>query len=438
VTSKKNQERVEVTDLLPKPPEAEPEPAPESEGHAVTRTLGSWAIEHGDALEVLKRYPDNHFDALLSDPPYGISFMGKGWDYGIPPIETWQEALRVLKPGAPLIAFGGTRTFHRLAVAIEDAGFEIRDCFSWLYGSGFPKSLDVSKAIDAAAGAEREVVGPNPNAVGRTSNKTGGKLIGGHAQDRSAVDCLTAPATDAARTWSGYGTALKPAWEPAILARKPLDGTVAQNAAKWGVGGLAIDACRIGSGGKAKIEPLDAGRWPANVLLDEGAAAMLDEQSGITRSNDPRPDRGKGGIWSPSADGIPAGPQDGDSGGASRFFYVAKASRREREAGLREAGKGVGALRDGERSEGSVRNHHPTVKPITLARHLATLLLPPAREGDARKLLVPFSGSGSEVIGALLAGWDDVTGIEREAEYVEIARARIGFAVATKKPRSNT
>lgn len=391
------------TPILEEEPEAK---EPESEGHAVTRVLGSWAIEHGDVREVLKRYPDNHFDALLSDPPYGLAdgktrtwdeideetakggFMGKAWDAAVPGVSFWREVLRVLKPGAPLVAFFGSRTYHRGVCAIEDAGFDIRDELVWMYGSGFPKSLDVSKAIDKQR----------------------------------------APNSELAHAWDGYGTALKPAHEPAVLARKPIEGTVAQNVARWGVGGLAIDESRVGTEKMVQTQstgvvigrsqsmaaPLTEtrvvgtvdGRWPANVLLSPESAASLDKQTG----------------------------SDADEGRA-RFFYCAKPSRRERELGLTAAGvpeatKGVGALRDGGRTGGTARNIHPTVKPVALARYLARLLLPPEREGDPRRLLVPFNGSGTEVIGGLLAGWDDVTGIEREAEYVEIARARAGFAVA--------
>ena len=307
---------------------------------------GAHAIAHGDVLAVLKDLPDNEFDALLCDPPYGFSFMGKAWDYQVPSVEVWKEALRVLKPGAPLIAFGGTRTFHRVAVNIEDAGFELRDVLAYLYGVGFPKSLDVSKAIDKAAGATREVVGPNPNARptdGQTFNAMGAKT---HPP-------ITAPATPLAEQWSGYGTSLKPAWEPAILARKPLEGTVAANVAKWGCGGLAIDACRIegpprnpgfvnpstreGDWGMQRTGMVGSetpqGRWPANVAMDEDAAAALDAQTGVLTSHGHRTPikrgMGYGGTRTPST----LAPIASSSGGASRFFYCATVSTREREHG---------------------------------------------------------------------------------------------------------
>ena len=199
-------------------------------------------IIRGDCLHVLALYPENHFHSVVTDPPYGISFMGKGWDHGVPGVPYWAEVLRTLRPGGYLLAFGGTRTFHRLAVAIEDAGFDIRDCMQWVYGSGFPKSHDVSKAIDKAAGAEREVVGPGQYATrASTSNvyKQGEK----GAND---TRLLTAPSTPEAQQWYGYGTALKPSWEPIIMARKPLsESTVAANVLRWGTGGLNIDGCRV-------------------------------------------------------------------------------------------------------------------------------------------------------------------------------------------------
>jgi DNA modification methylase len=399
-----------------------------------------FTIETGDVLSHLRAMPSNTFSACLSDPPYGLSFMGKKWDYDVPKPEVWAEVLRVLKPGAPLLSFGGTRTYHRLVCAIEDGGFEIRDQLDWLYGTGFPKSLDIAKAIDKSAGHWRGRAG----AIASDN----GAMSGGNYERTPKGDPITA----AAAAWEGYGTALKPGHEPICLAMKPLDGTYAQNAAKWGVGGLAIDACRIGDevggwgGGAAGGSTWNAencglakggdarpvvGRWPANVLLDEEAAGMLDAQSGTSRSGVETKPRGGGGIWSPS-DGNPCGPQYGDSGGASRFFYVAKPSRSERDKGLEDfttrnlGGTMVHADGNGtERIDGKPlargKNHHPTVKPTALTCELAKLILPP-RPGA---LLVPYSGVGSEMIGALLAGWGGVVGIEQDTEYVKIAVARI-------------
>jgi site-specific DNA-methyltransferase (adenine-specific) len=317
----------------------------------------SFHVHEGDALEVLRTLPSNSYHGSLSDPPYGLSFMGHTWDHGVPSAEVWAEVLRCLKPGAHLLAFGGTRTFHRLTCAIEDAGFEIRDCMMWLYGSGFPKSHDVSKAIDREAGAVREVVGTNDDYLRRKPNgmKTDGATAYGYSQSQQETNAdITAPATEAARQWSGHGTALKPAWEPIILARKPLEGTVAQNVQVHGCGGLAIDASRvevigkkseggrtsggvtstsdtraIGAGIKSGSNDDGLGRWPANVILDEDAGAILDAQSGN------RPGMSGGGKHKPGSTGGMFGAIDcehtarGDNGGASRFFMSCGPSRDE-------------------------------------------------------------------------------------------------------------
>lgn len=380
-------------------------------------------IRIGDCLSVMPDLPDNSIDSIITDPPYGLDFMGKEWDHGVPGVEFWQAALRVAKPGAILMAFGGTRTFHRLACAIEDAGWELRDTMCWLYGSGFPKSLDISKAIDKAAGAEREVIG---KARGAGSSNT--QSLGVFQPEYDA----TVPATSAAKLWSGYGTALKPAWEPIIVAMKPLDGTYAENAQKWGVAGLNIDGGRIASNDgfeKAWDKPVSTnigakggtyisegaqhrvdisgnrpigGRWPANLLLDEDSARLLDEQSG----------------------------------GASRFFYTAKASSSERNAGLEdmpEAAPAYQAYRPncetthgietpfaGTNRGGHSRNTHPTVKPVDLMRYLCKL----TRTPTGGVVLDPFMGSGTTGIACVMEHRDFI-GIELNAEYAEIARKRI-------------
>lgn len=367
-----------------------------------------WALLHGDVEAVAAALPASYFDAVLCDPPYGLSFMGKRWDYDVPSVALWSSVLRTLKPGAPILAFGGTRTYHRLVVNLEDAGAEIRDQLAWLYGSGFPKSLDAEKATGEAA-------------------------------------------------WSGYGTALKPAQEPIVLARKPLDGTLAANIAAHGCGPLAIDACRIGhdlvgwgggaaGGGSWNEENMGlgkpgdprpvVGRWPANVILDEVAGAVLDAQSGN------RPGMSGGGKHRADYPGGMFGGIDsedtarGDQGGASRFFYCAKASRSEREAGLdhlplvapaenlgREEGSaGLDSPRSGAGRSSGRRNVHPTVKPQALLQYLASLIKP---AGPEPRILVPFAGSGSEMVGALLAGFRDVIGIERDETYLPIAEARL-------------
>lgn len=331
-------------------------------------------IHHGDCLDVMATLPECSVDAVVTDPPYGLSFMGKAWDHAVPGAPFWEAALRVAKPGAHLLAFGGTRTYHRLTCAIEDAGWEIRDCVMWLYGTGFPKSHN-----------------------------------GAHG-----------------------GTALKPGWEPVIVARKKLAGTVAENFAKWGTGGIDVDAGRISASGPSpsvqrrlgKIPPVtpggiwptagdrqawakphageDIGRWPANVILDEEAGAMLDEQSGVRASGIAVRRNVSGAPTSGFIGAHPIGGDVGypDSGGASRFFYCAKASRRERGEG----------------------NDHPTVKPLSLMRYLVKLFVP-----VGGVVLDPFAGSGSTGVAALQEGRSFV-GIERDAHNVEIARRRIAEA----------
>jgi len=203
----------------------------------------TYQLHHGDCLDILKTLENNSIDAIVTDPPYGLSFMGKKWDYGVPSVEIWQQALRVLKPGGHLLSFGGTRTYHRLAVNIEDAGFEIRDQIQWIYGQGFPKSMDVSKAIDKSLGAEREVIGKADYTV---NDKRNGAYASEEATQRERLDVLlTKPASDQAKKWEGWGTALKPANEPICLARKPPEGTIANNVQTYGTGTLNIDGCRV-------------------------------------------------------------------------------------------------------------------------------------------------------------------------------------------------
>ena len=386
-------------------------------------------IIHGDCLEVLRGMESNSVDAVVTDPPYGLSFMGKKWDYDVPSVEIWAECLRVLKPGGHLLAFAGTRTQHRMAVRIEDAGFEIRDMIAWVYGSGFPKSLDVSKAIDKAAGAEREVIGEYRFA-GRVPNSTGQyhdthNVMSGATRHPTHE---TAPATEAARQWQGWGTALKPALEPITVARKPLIGTVAENVLAHGTGGINVDGCRVGTeqtitcaktemygtSGRAKdqeqgfrprrvdnrvqgekVNP--PGRWPANLIHDG------------------------------SEDVLALFPMAGDKS-AARFFYCAKASKRDRDEGLdgfEVAKAGTLNMRTDSHSERNGMttnpraNNHPTVKPTDLMRYLCRLVTPP--NGT---VLDPFCGSGSTGKAATLEGFEFI-GIEREAEYVEIARARV-------------
>ena len=483
---------------------------------------GDVVLYLGDCIEVMAEMDAESVDAVVTDPPYGLEFMGKAWDRYAPPqfaawCETWaREAARVLKPGGHLLAFGGPRTYHRLTVGIEDAGFEIRDSIAaWLYGSGFPKSLDVSKAIDRKrddrddvrvvcrwlrAQMERaglsaaDVAAPfgyhprmvehwaardtdsqptlptleqwdalrdllgfademdgevyrlnirkgEPGEAWKSRPVTGKhdeaapaqtwKANYGLPHDLTAKDRRDIPATDAAREWQGWGTALKPGWEPCVVARKPLAGTVAENVQRYGTGAINVDGCRIpgdvpsvpqpslnsptglvygyktGEGRNGEMSAAPGGRWPANVVLDEQAAAMLDAQSGERGAVAPASGPTHNG---PSDRGSMAGPFGGmgdrapqfhgDTGGASRFFYTAKASR-------------------ADRSTNGANNTHPTVKPTDLMRWLVRLVTPPGGV-----VLDPFAGSGSTLVAARAEGFQCI-GIEREAEYAEIIAARL-------------
>jgi site-specific DNA-methyltransferase (adenine-specific) len=423
----------------------------------------SFTILHGNNLDILPTLPDNSVDSIITDPPYELGFMGKKWDSsGIAySVELWNECLRVLKPGGHLLSFGGTRTYHRVAVAIEDAGFEIRDNIAWLYGSGFPKSLDVSKAIDKSAGAKREVVGTkmaSPKGIKNAEERTD-TAAGAYGGVPKEID-ITAPATDEAKQWEGWGTALKPAHEPIIVARKPLIGTVAHNVLTHGTGALNIDGSRIGTEvrttkGMSSLgvmhdddwQPKDVsstatGRWPANIILDEHTAGLLDEQSGQV----------KGGTWNNTAgarhfnnDGKPTDYEtkgsDKSIGGASRFFYVAKASKRDRNEGLEGlqqsqtsgGGGGIGDyLNDVNSASGKfgsekapAKNFHPTVKPTALMEYLVKLVTPP--NGT---VLDPFTGSGSTGKAAILNGFSFI-GIELTEDYLPIIDARLKHAEAT-------
>ncbi len=384
--------------------------------------MGRFAIIQGDVLDVLPTLATQPFDACLCDPPYHLTnrgggprgkgtetpyarsragagrggFMGEEWDGGDVAFrpETWAAVMDLLRPGAPLLTFGGTRTFHRLACAVEDAGFERDDTIAWFHGEGFPKSHNVVKAIDKAGGE-------------------------------------SAP-------WEGYGTALKPAWEPVLLSSVPLAGTYARNALEHGVGALNVEACRIpagdvdtyerncsgtrghagtrGGGASRSLRPgggeaSPRGRWPANVVLDPAAAELLDAQSGELTSGANPTRRGSNKFANTYGDfrGTEecVAHRGADKGGASRFFYCAKAD-------------------EAERWIGGVLCEHPTLKPIDLCTWLARLVLPPPRrDGEPRRLLVPFCGAGSEMIGALRAGWDEVIGIEKGERWAIDARRRV-------------
>jgi site-specific DNA-methyltransferase (adenine-specific) len=336
--------------------------------------------------------------------------MGKGWDCEVPGEAFAREALRVLKPGGHLIAFAATRTVHRLTVALEDAGFEVRDQIGWLQWQGFPKSLDVSKAIDKGAGAEREVVGRG--ASGKTAiGGDGGRALGG--TDGAQGHDLTTPATPDAQRWAGWGTALKPAQEPAILCRKPLEGTVAENVLKWGTGGINIDGCRIGYGDSAWPGPGD----------DFSGAVFIGSGDKF------------GGFDSAGSDVAATGHALGRW--PANIYHTPKPSRGEREEGCgglqsrsredvtgRKAGSaGQQHARSGMTRTGEIGNHHPTVKPVALMRWLVRLVTP--RGGV---VLEPFAGSGTTLVAAEREAFDCL-GFEREPAYCDIIRARVAGAL---------
>lgn len=376
-------------------------------------------LYHGDCLEELKKIPDNSVDSIVTDPPYGLSntkpaqvadvlkawvtgdtgsvpakkggFMGKDWDSFVPPPAVWEECYRVLKPGGHMAVFAGTRTQDLMGLSIRLAGFEIREQLNWIYGSGFPKSMDVSKAIDKAAGAEREVLSERP-AYGIGGNG----ILSGHSEGATAK--VTAPATDEAKKWEGWGTALKPATEPIVLARKPLEGTVANNVLTYGTGGLNIDASRVGTTGGgnsckggddchcfekneiygATKHPVQSdepkGRFPTNVLLDESAAEAMGEQREFF----------------------------------SVFKYQAKAPKKERPVVEKEDGTKI---------------QHPTVKPVALMEWLVTLVTP-----ANGVVLDPFAGSGTTLQAALNEGFDPI-GVEQDVDYIQLINKRLDTTI---------
>lgn len=459
----------------------------------------------GDCIEELKKLPDNSVDAIITDPPYGLEFMGKDWDkfkqglnigggttgegtpfgrskplnsvyqYGLEEKNQLQkfcfdwatECLRVLKPGAYLLSFGGTRTYHRMACGIENAGFEIRDCIMWVYGSGFPKSLNIGKQIDKIQGNEREVIGESKWSQPAKSGHHGG-LTDNHINFVENKERFIPIETKGSSEWEGWGTALKPAVEPIVVARKPLsEKNVALNVLKWGTGGINIDECRIGTeihrvnvndftnqhgnkfGNNMPIPKIGErevqGRFPANIILDEEAGEMLDEQSGISKSTN-KPRNNKQSVYAES-EGRKYGKYNdcvsygfSDIGGASRFFYCAKASKSERNYGCEELPEQQLRKEDNsaksleifsnqytESSENPTgrgktplhRNNHPTVKPVALMEYLIKLV---SRENAI--VLDPFLGSGTTAIACLKTNRKFI-GIEKEPEYIKIAEARI-------------
>jgi len=390
-------------------------------------------IHTGDAFDVLPELPAESVHACVTDPPYGLAFMGRDWDDFEPKeyqewCEKWaREVKRVLKPGAHLLAFSGNRTHHRLFTGVEDAGFEIRDTITWHYGSGFPKASDISKTIDKRADAEREV-------VGRATDATGREVADGYDEESTDYGTVkrnayeTEPATDAAKKWDGWKTGLKPATEYVVVARKPFDGATVDCVLEHGTGALNIDGTRLniedeeeyefnsaGSNrgdedrdgmfvqpGKAEAKSADKGRYPSNVVFDETEAERLDREVGetdtgdtVTRSNS---------IWgNANDDGGMEGEGYQDGGGPSRYFYTSKASKAERTL------------------DGAIDNAHPTVKPADLMEWLVTLVT-----AEGQTVLDPFTGSGTTCRAAKDLGREFV-GIERQAKWADVARVRVGL-----------
>jgi DNA modification methylase len=421
--------------------------------------MSKYKLRQGDNLELLKKMPDNSVDAIVTDGPYGITFMSKRWDYDVPSVELWKEVYRVLKPGGHVLSFGGTRTYHRMVVNIEDAGFEIRDQIMWLYGSGFPKSHNIGKSVDKIQGNEREVVGER-----LVLDMTGGNYKNTFDKTDKQFDI-----TKGTSQYEGWGTALKPANEPICVARKPLsEKSVALNVLKWGTGGINVDGCRInfngdkpkecelvdfrgngdqmnlGASGKERktIEdknyiPNEEGRFPANIILDEIAGELLDEQSGYLKGDSLNRKPRKGGhreqyVGTDNNEVKNQVVVDKvfDSGGASRFFYQAKVSKKERNMGLdgfedkilksnQINVEKINGREVNNPKESIAKNIHPTVKPVSLMAYLCRLVTP-----QGGTILDPYMGSGSTGIAALLEGFNFI-GMDLDEDYVKIAEARI-------------
>lgn len=416
-------------------------------------------LYNGDCLEALRALPNDSIDSIVTDPPYGLEFMGKGWDRAVPPAEIWAECLRVLKPGGHLLAFAGTRTQHRMATNIEDAGFEIRDLIAWVYGSGFPKSVNLSKMIDKRQGAEPVVIGEYDrrslyDGCNRTSEADTGES---QCAGRAGTVVKTAPATPAAQQWEGWGSALKPALEPVTVARKPFTGTLTDNVLQFGTGGLNIDGCRVGSddalvrpsikrddnqvlgkglGMGTQTEP--GGRWPANLVHDGSPEviklfpAKAGAKANVTGDE---PSNNCDGTVYNARDRIGFHRQL-DTGSAARFFYCPKASKADRDYGLscsvvsaaemvnrKEGSAGMNNPRAGAGRTSGAMNFHPTVKPIALMQWLTRLVTP-----VGGVVLDPFMGSGTTGIAAIREGFH-FKGCELSNDYFQIAKARLTTAL---------
>jgi site-specific DNA-methyltransferase (adenine-specific) len=393
----------------------------------------NYTLHTGDCLEVMRGMAANSVDAIVTDPPYGLAFMGQKWDYDVPQVDVWREALRVLKPGGHMLCFAGTRTQHRMAVNIEDAGFEIRDMIAWVYGSGFPKSHDISKAIDREAGAVREVAKQTLNGdlvdserdvdVKRTTGIGTGKGATPIMSDTKNV-FITTPATPAAQQWQGWGTALKPALEPVTLARKPFKGTVAANVLEWGTGAINVDGCRVEMDGESIIR-----RATENGKLTNAHMEMRPWMKRRIESGEPLKQNFENTTGRFPANLIHDGSDEVIAlmGDMARFFYCAKASKADRDEGLEGmALQECGTYAQDEWSRQNMggfaqlrRNHHTTVKPTDLMRYLCRLITPPHGV-----ILDPFMGSGSTGKAAMLEGFGFI-GIELNPDYVDMARRRI-------------
>jgi len=446
--------------------------------------VSEWRVIQGDCLEVMRGMDANSVDSIVTDPPAGIAFMSKSWDGDKGGRHQWVawlseimgEGLRVLKPGGMALVWALPRTSHWTAWALEDAGFEVRDCVYHVFGSGFPKSLDISKAIDKSAGAEREVVGKRTDGMATNSGSGCYQMNDGADTSMRRTFDETAPATDAARLWQGWGTALKPAVECWWLAMKPLDGTFAQNAEKWGVAGINVDGCRVGTeggethrggcqdamvGGKVARGGVDTdltakGRWPANLIHDGSEEVVGCFPVTIQRHRERTARKGGnsgalGAFAGSTANAVGTWPADG-GGSAARFFkccppdgeevrrlyYAPKASRAEREMGLEGMDRKAQSEREGRdpcmnskyTTDGRPQsitpptaNFHPTVKPLSLMKYLVRLTKTPT----GGLVLDPFTGSGTTGVACVMEGRDFV-GIELSEEYCAIARARIAEA----------
>jgi len=420
--------------------------------------VDKYILHLGNCLDSLKGMPNNSVDSIVTDPPYGISFMSKKWDYDVPSVEIWKECLRVLKPGGFLLSFSSTRTYHRMTINIEDAGFIIKDCIAYVYGSGFPKSHNVSCAIDKSFGH------PNRGRAIPTASTYQASDVDKENKLTSNAVAPYEPITDEAKAWQGWGTALKPAYEPITVAQKPIKNTVANNVLTWGTGGINIDATRVPmsdedyeklSSGVERIRekggtmgnswknssdlsganPVNpAGRWPANFIHD-GSQEVLE------LFPDTKPSKSGGVSYNKDTQHLsgkklqPRTGHDDNGGSAARFFYVPKASKRDKEEGLDDFEEKVGAKQFNEGMEGQIRsdgtvikeatklrNPHPTIKPTELMKYLCRLVTQPGGI-----VLDPFMGSGSTGKAAILEGFRFI-GCELDEEYLAIAEARIKHA----------